>query len=74
VRQTIQVFTTIILLASPSLGQSKRAMTIDDLITAVRVSDPQMSADGKRVAFTRTTTDLQSGKRNSDIWVVPSDA
>jgi len=54
-------------------AQSKRVMTIDDLITTIRVSDPQISGDGKRVLFTRTTTALDSGRRNSDIWVVPSD-
>lgn len=54
-------------------AQSKRGMTIGDLITAVRVSDPQLSADGKRVLFTRTTTALDSGRRNSDVWIVPSD-
>src|SRR5438067_375107 len=56
-----------------SCAQAKRTMSIDDLITTVRVSEPRVSPDGKRVVFTRTTTDLQSGKRNSDIWVVPSD-
>jgi dipeptidyl aminopeptidase/acylaminoacyl peptidase len=52
----------------------RRPMTIDDLIGAVRVTDPQLSPDGGRVAFVRTTTDLKSGKRNADIWVVPADA
>jgi dipeptidyl aminopeptidase/acylaminoacyl peptidase len=56
-----------------STAQAKRRMTIDDLITALRVSDPQVSPDGKRVIFTRTTTALDSGRRNSDIWVVPAD-
>src|SRR6266581_384515 len=64
-----------LLLAIPmnSSAQAKRAMTIDDLITAVRVGDPALSPDGKRVVFTRTTTVLDSGRRNSDIWVVPAD-
>ena len=48
-------------------------MTIDDLIGAVRVTDPQLAPDGSRVLFVRTTTDLKSGKRNADIWVVPAD-
>jgi dipeptidyl aminopeptidase/acylaminoacyl peptidase len=61
------------LLPMRSMAQAKRAMTIDDLITTVRVSDPEISPDGKRVIFTKTTTALDSGKRNSDIWVVPSD-
>jgi dipeptidyl aminopeptidase/acylaminoacyl peptidase len=50
-----------------------RPMTIDDLITAVRVSEPQLSPDGRTVAFVRTTTDLTTGRRNADIWSVPSD-
>ena len=50
-----------------------RAMAIDDLIGAVRVTDPQLSPDGSRVLFVRTTTDLKSGDRNADIWTVPAD-
>jgi dipeptidyl aminopeptidase/acylaminoacyl peptidase len=48
-------------------------MTIADLLGAVRVSEPQLSPDGKTVAFVRTTTDVATGKRNADIWVVPAD-
>src|SRR5438128_12006703 len=58
-------------LASPAAAA--RPITIQDLLTAVRVGDPQLSPDGRQVAFVRTTTDLASGKRNSDIWVVPAD-
>lgn len=54
-------------------GAPGRAMAIDDLIGAVRVSDPRLSADGRTVAFTRTTTDLKTGRRNADVWVVPAD-
>ena len=50
-----------------------RPMAITDLIGAIRVSDPQLSPDGRLVAFVRTTTDLTSGTRNADIWVVPAD-
>src|ERR1043166_8800163 len=53
--------------------QAKRAMTLDDLLTAVRVGDPQVSPDGKRVLFTRTTTAMPAGTRNADIWVVAAD-
>jgi len=50
-----------------------RPMSILDLITAVRVSDPRLSPDGRMVAFVRTTTNPATGKRNADIWVVPAD-
>lgn len=53
-------------------AQAKRPMAVEDLLTAVRVGDPQPGPDG-RVLFTRTTTDLSSGKRNSDIWMVAAD-
>jgi dipeptidyl aminopeptidase/acylaminoacyl peptidase len=54
-------------------GAPGRAMTIDDLIGAVRVADPQLSPDGRSVAFVRTVTDAKSGSRNADLWIVPSD-
>src|SRR5439155_1514008 len=65
--------TITILLASSSFAQTKRPMTVDDLITAIRVSEPRASPDGKQVVFTRTTTALDSGRRNADIWTVPAD-
>jgi dipeptidyl aminopeptidase/acylaminoacyl peptidase len=70
----ISVVILTILAASASLAQAKRAMTIDDLIGAIRVSEPELSPDGKEVLFTRTTTALDSGRRNADIWTVPVDA
>jgi dipeptidyl aminopeptidase/acylaminoacyl peptidase len=48
-------------------------MSLEDLLTAVRVGDPQVSPDGRQVAFVRTTTDLGTGKRNADVWIVPAD-
>jgi dipeptidyl aminopeptidase/acylaminoacyl peptidase len=60
-----------LLLASPAMAG--RPMTIKDLIGAVRVADPQLSPDGRLVAFVRTTTDVTTGARNADIWVVPAD-
>src|SRR6266545_4381271 len=60
-------------LALPMPAAAARPMTIQDLLGAVRVADPQISPDGKLVAFVRTTTDVASGKRNADIWVVSAD-
>src|SRR5438046_6787093 len=63
----------VVLPTSSAGAQNKRPMAVEDLLTAIRVGDPQVSPDGRRVLFTRTTTDLSSGKRNADIWMVPSD-
>jgi dipeptidyl aminopeptidase/acylaminoacyl peptidase len=68
---------TSIALAAWTLHAAERAagrpMTIADLIGAVRVSDPQLSRDGRTVYFTRTTTNVETGARNADIWSVPAD-
>ena len=67
------LLSAIALLSLASPAAAARPMTIQDLLGAVRVSDPQLSPDGRQVAFVRTTTDVATGKRNADIWVVPAD-
>lgn len=72
---TAAALTIVVSAASqPASNTTGRAMTIDDLIGAVRVTDPQLSPDGSRVIFVRTTTDLKTGERNADLWTVPADA
>jgi dipeptidyl aminopeptidase/acylaminoacyl peptidase len=71
-RRLFTLAAAVSLLSTPA-AQSRRAMTIDDLITSVRVADPQVSPNGSRVVFTRTTTALDTGRRNADIWMVPAD-
>lgn len=67
-------FTAVLMAAfSARSTNAARPMTLDDLLRNVRVADPRLSPDGRQVAFVRTTTDLGSGKRNSDVWIVPSD-
>ena len=67
IRLTAVLLCVLIYIPSALSAQAKRPMAINDLIGAVRVNDPQLSPDGRRVLFVRTTTDLDSGKRNSDI-------
>lgn len=54
-------------------AQTRRAMTINDLVTALRVTQPALSPDGRLVAYVRTATDLASGTRSGDIYIAPSD-
>ena len=60
-------------LAVAAPASAARPMTIQDLIGTVRVSDPQISPDGSRVLFVRTSTDVPTGKRNADIYVAAAD-
>ena len=59
--------------ASLTAQAQRRAMTIEDLIVAPRVADPQLSPDGRMVLFVQTATDGKTGRRNADIWTVPAD-
>ena len=54
-------------------AQAGRPFAVDDLLSAVRVADPQLSPDSRTVVYMRTTTDLKSGARNADLWAVPAD-
>mgnify|MGYP002619652524 CR=1 FL=1 len=44
-----------------------------DLLAMDRLSDPQVSPDGKRVVFVRRATDLRANGGRTDLWWVPTD-
>ena len=59
--------------ALPAMAQTKRAITLDDQVKERFVRDPELSPDGKWVAYTVTTADVEKDKRNSDLWMVSWD-
>ncbi len=62
-----------LLIVQCSLSQSKHALTFDDMISWGRVADPQLSPDGKWIAYTVTYYSKETNKGNSDIWVTSVD-
>ena len=52
-------------------AQDKRAFALDDMFAIDRVSDPQVSPDGKSVLFAVTDVLKNENKTNSDIWIAP---
>ena len=46
---------------------------IDDMLAMERVSDPQVSPDGKAVLFNLRVTDLAANKGRTDLWLVNID-
>ncbi len=59
----------VLALAAPALAQ--KPFDVDALMKLARVSDPQVSPDGKMVAFTVQTVDLVANKKPKNIYVVP---
>ncbi|HEY4708938.1 MAG TPA: S9 family peptidase [Candidatus Acidoferrales bacterium] len=51
-------------------AQQKRPVTFNDLISMHRLSDPQISPDGKWVAFGVATPDLEANHLVKNVWVV----
>jgi dipeptidyl aminopeptidase/acylaminoacyl peptidase len=59
--------------AAAADAQTRRAYTLDDLAKLRSVSDPQVSPDGKWIAYAVETQDVEKDKRDSDIWMVSVD-
>ncbi|HZS47309.1 MAG TPA: S9 family peptidase [Blastocatellia bacterium] len=51
---------------------AKRNLAIDDLFQIKRVADPQISPDGKWVAYTVGSTNLKDEKSENQIWMIPT--
>ncbi|PYO64214.1 MAG: S9 family peptidase [Gemmatimonadetes bacterium] len=53
----------------PVLSAQKRAMTVDDYLALKSVGDPQLSPDGKWVAYTVTENSLKDNRGIARIWL-----
>ena len=51
---------------------AKHPITFDDLIKLHRIAEPQVSPDGKWVAYTVSTPDMEANRGVTNIWVVPT--
>ena len=54
-------------------GQNKRALTVEDLWAMKRIGSFDVSPDGKLIAFSVTTYDMEANKGNSDIYLIDPD-
>lgn len=62
-----------IILVFASAGFAERPMTFEDLAKVERISDPQISPDGKWVAYVQGTVNLEANKVRRHIWLVPAE-
>src|SRR5436190_23728217 len=58
----------IVTLGPAGLAQTRRAMTLVDLISYTRLGDPQLSRDGTRVLYMLTQTDWKTDTRTPHLW------
>jgi dipeptidyl aminopeptidase/acylaminoacyl peptidase len=68
----LRIAVTAILLAGCAAG-AKHPITFDDLAKVKRISEPQVSPDGKWIAYVVGVVDLAANRTNRHIWLVWSE-
>jgi dipeptidyl aminopeptidase/acylaminoacyl peptidase len=58
--------------AAMAQESAKHPITFQDMLRMHRVSEPQISPDGKWVAYTVSTPDMDANRNASNIWMVPT--
>src|SRR2546421_12516617 len=53
----------------PALSAQQRAMTVEDYLALPSVGDPQLSPDGKWVAYTVTRSSLKENRGTTRVWL-----
>ncbi|MDA0986217.1 MAG: S9 family peptidase [Bacteroidetes bacterium] len=66
-----KIFIAIIIFSCSVISQT-RVMGIDDLFKSKRISDPQISPDGKWISFVVGVVNKDENKTNNDIWIMNS--
>lgn len=61
-----------LLAVAPAIA-APRGLTIDDMLAMQRISDPQVSPDGKWVAFAVRDTDFDANRGRFDVWLAAAD-
>src|SRR5580658_10070071 len=61
----------IVLLLSATLAAQKQPFDVQALLKVARIEEPQLSPDGKTVAFTVQTVDIAQNTKPKQIYTVP---
>ncbi len=59
---------TGVVMAAPA--EPTQPFTVADLVRLERISEPCVSPDGKRVAYTLRTTDMEANRGRTSIWLL----
>ena len=62
-----------LLIALPVIGSPAHAsqpFTAEDLVKLNRIADPQVSPDGRHLAFSMRETDLEANRGRTDLWLM----
>ena len=57
-----------LILGGTAEGQARRAMTLVDLLEVPRLSEPQLSPDGRQVLYVLAEANWETNRAMSHIW------
>jgi dipeptidyl aminopeptidase/acylaminoacyl peptidase len=60
----------LLLVGAPAAA---KGLTVEDMLAMQRVGDPEVSPDGKQVAFVVRDTDVEANRGRTDIWLAATD-
>ncbi|MFH1573335.1 MAG: S9 family peptidase, partial [Acidobacteriota bacterium] len=72
-RAMVPVVLTLVIFPLLCSAQSKRPMTLVDMLEIPQIGSPQLSPDGRQVVFTLSKADWKSNNRITHIWRVHVD-
>lgn len=70
--RTLISMIALIVVAGPVAAQDGR-FTAEDVFQLERAADPQISPDGSRIVYSRTSFDIMTDRTRSSLWIVNSD-
>jgi dipeptidyl aminopeptidase/acylaminoacyl peptidase len=60
--------------AAPAQAPARRPLAVDDLFALKQVGTPQVSPDGRWVAYTVRSTNLKADRNETMLWMAPLDS
>ncbi len=63
----------IFVFSATGLNAEPHPFNVNDLVTMKRISDPQVSPDGRQILFNIRETDMEANKGRTDLWLVDVD-
>jgi dipeptidyl aminopeptidase/acylaminoacyl peptidase len=67
----VSFLSLFLVLGSGMLALAKRPIAFEDLMKVHRIADPQVSPDGRWVAYVQGDVDFEANKNIRHIWLVP---
>ena len=64
---------TLVLATGGNVAEAKRPMAFDDLMKVQRISDPQVSPDGRWIAYAAGAVNFEANKVVNHIWLIGSE-